>query len=153
MGFNIRLMTNNSADNVADKNFTTVTTLEGGTLRDDCSITKPTIRITASVGDIQKTNYFYIPQFERYYFLTDCVSVRNGVWDITGKTDVLTTAWDKSNLKQCNGIIKKSEKKWNLFLNDGSFKVYQNPIITAHKFPIGFTTQSFILAVAGSRST
>lgn len=150
MSFNIRLMTNNSADNVAEKDFTTIDTLTG-TLRGETSITTPTIRIDYS-GALQNVNYFYIPQFQRYYFITDITSVRENIWDISGRCDVLTTAWKLDDLKKCKGITKKQEKNWNLNLNDGSFKVYQNPIVTTHKFMNGFSTQSFILAVAGSRS-
>lgn len=150
MSFNIRLMTNNSADNVAEKNFTTVDTLTG-TLRNETSITNPTVRIEYS-GALQNVNYFYIPQFQRYYFVTDIRSIRTDIWEISGRCDVLTTAWNLDDLKKCKGITKKQENQWNLNLNDGSFKVYQNPIVTTHKFPTGFTTQSFILAVAGSRN-
>ena len=150
MSFNIRLMTNNSADNVAEKDFTTIDTLTG-TLKGDTSITNPTIRINYD-GALQDVNYFYIPQFQRYYFITDIKSVRSGIWDISGHCDVLTTAWKLSSLKQCMGITRKSQKNWNLDINDGSIKVYQNPLVTTELFPSGFNTFNYVLAVAGGRS-
>lgn len=150
MSFNIRLMTNNSADNVAEKDFTTIDTLTG-TLKGDTSITNPTIRINYD-GALQDVNYFYIPQFQRYYFITDIRSVRAGIWDISGHCDVLTTAWKLSSLKQCMGITRKSQKNWNLDINDGSIKVYQNPLVTTELFPSGFSTFNYVLAVAGGRS-
>lgn len=152
MSFNIRLMVNNSASIVADKDFTTVDTLTG-TLRNETSVTNPTIRIEADVNTIAECNYFYIPQFHRYYFLTDTVSIRNGLVEISGHTDVLTTAFKLGNLSECVGITKKQENKWNLYLNDGSFKVYQNPIVTTELFPSGFNTFQYVLAVAGSAQT
>lgn len=143
-------MTNNRADNVAEKDFTTIDTLTG-TLKGETSITNPTIRINYD-GALQNVNYFYIPQFQRYYFITDIKSVRSGIWDISGRCDVLTTAWKLSSLKQCMGITRKSQKNWNLDINDGSIKVYQNPLVTTELFPSGFNTFNYVLAVAGGRS-
>lgn len=151
MSFNIRLMLNKSADNVADKDFETIDTLTG-TLKEETSITNPSIRINYT-GALQNVNYFYIPQFQRYYFVTDIRSVRTNIWEISGHCDVLTTALKLSSLSDCMGITKKQENKNNLYLNDGSFRVYQNPIVTTKLFPSGFNTFSYVLAVAGGRST
>lgn len=151
MSFNIRLMTNNSADNVADKDFTTIDTLTG-TLRAETSITDPSI-IIEYAGALQDVNYFYIPQFQRYYFITDIRAIRAGLWEIIGHCDVLTTALKLSNLANCIGVTKKQENKNNLYLNDGTFRVYQDPIVTTKLFPSGFSTFNYVLAVAGGRST
>lgn len=152
MSFNIRLMKNNSATNVADKDFTTIDTLTG-TLRNETSVTNPSIRIEADVNTIAECNYFYIPQFHRYYFMTDIRSIRNDLVEIQGHCDVLTTAFKLGTLSSCMGITKRQQKEWNLNINDGYFKVYQDPIITTELFPSGFNTFNYILAVAGSRST
>ena len=149
MSFNIRLMINNSASNVADKDFTTLDTLTG-TLRNETSVTDPTIRIEANVNDIAECNYFYIPQFHRYYFATDIRSVRNGIVEINGHTDVLTTALKLGSLSDCMGITKRQQNNWNLNINDGIFKVYQDPVITTELLPSGFSSYSYVLAVAGS---
>ncbi len=149
MSFNIRIMRNNSASIVADKDFTTIDTLTG-TLRNETSVTNPTIRIEADINTIAESNYFYIPQFHRYYFMTDIRSIRNGIVEISGHCDVLTTEFLLGDLKKCMGIVKKQENQWNLYLNDGSFKVYQDPIVTTELFPNGFTTFQYVLAVAGS---
>ena len=153
MSFNIRLMLNKSADNVADKDkdFESIELLSGR-LREETSITNPTILIEYA-GALQNVNYFYIPQFQRYYFVTDIVSKRNNMWEISGHCDVLTTAFKLSNLSDCEGITKKQENKNNLYLNDGSFRVYQDTIVTTKLFPNGFNTFSYVLAVAGGRST
>lgn len=152
MSFNIRLMVNNSASNVADKDFTTLDTLTG-VLRNETSVTNPSIRIEADVNDIAECNYFYIPQFHRYYFVTDIRSIRNGLVEISGHTDVLTTALKLGSLTDCMGITKRQEQEWNLDINDGFFKVYQNPIVTTELFPQGFNSFSYVLAVAGSEQT
>ena len=152
MSFNIRLILNNSALNVADKDFTTIDTLTGN-LRNETSVTNPTIIIESNVNDIAECNYFYIPQFHRYYFVTDIRSIRNGLVEISGHCDVLTTAFKLGTLTDCMGITKRQQTDWNLDINDGYFKVYQNPIVTTELFPQGFNTFSYVLAVAGSEQT
>lgn len=149
MSFNIRLMTNNSASNVADKHTKTIDLLSG-VLRNETSIIDPTIRIEAPINDIAQCNYFYIPQFNRYYFVTDIRSLRAGLSEISGHCDVLTTAFKNGNLKDCEGITKRQQNKWNLNINDGFFKVYQDPVVTTELFPSGFNSFSYVLAVAGS---
>ena len=151
MSFNIRLMLNNSADNVADKDFTTVDTLTG-TMRNETSITDPVIRIEFE-GAIPKFNYFYIPQFFRYYFLKDIRLLRNNIFEMSGHCDVLTTAFKLDALTNCNGIVKKQENLNNLLLNDGTFRVYQNPQVVTQLFPNGFNTFNYVLAVAGARTS
>lgn len=151
MSFNIRLQTNNSADNVADKNLDSIELLSG-VLKGESSIITPTILIEYA-GALQNVNYFYIPQFQRYYFLTDIKSVRANLWEISGRCDVLTTAWKLSDLKNCRCITRKQQSKNNLLLNDGSFKVYQDPVITTELFPSGFNAFSYVLAVAGSEQS
>lgn len=151
MSFNIRLILNNSAGIVADKDFTTVDTLTG-TMRNETSITDPVIRCEFS-GTVPKFNYFYIPQFYRYYFLKDFRLLRDNIYEMTGHCDVLTTALKLDNLTGCSGIVKKQETNNNLLLNDGSFRVYQNPQVVTQVFPQGFNTFNYVLAVAGARTS
>lgn len=53
-------------------------------------------------------------------------------------------------IRNNTAIIKRQQEQWNLYLNDGSLKCYQDPIILTKAFPSGFTTQEFVLAVAGA---
>lgn len=57
------------------------------TLKDNCSFIEPVLRIKALT--IPTFNYF---KFEdRYYWLTNLVSLANNLWEIHGKVDPLTT--------------------------------------------------------------
>lgn len=118
-----------------------------GNLRSECSITDPVILIQADAETFAGINYMYIPAFERYYFINDVRSVRNGFVEINAHVDVLMSF--ANAIKNCDGIVKRQANKWNLYLNDGSLKCYQNPLILTKAFPSGFTTQEFVLAVAG----
>lgn len=139
------LYQNTSAPNYVNKNLTVVEELTG-TLREPTSIVDPVITIErpSPVG----FNYVQIPEFNRYYYVTGVSSVSNGLVSISLHCDVLMTYAD--GIKSCNAIIKRQENKFNLYLDDGIFKAYQN---TKHKiiaFPNGFTEYSYILALASN---
>lgn len=139
---------NNSSEvNKIGKALTELTSLEG-TLRQGTSILNPVVRINRALSvEEMKSNYLYIPEFERYYFITNIESVRNNIWDISASVDVLETY--KLQILENTCVIARQENLWNMYLNDGQFKVYQNPNIVTKTFPSGFSTQSFVLAVSG----
>lgn len=145
MSFNIELKTNFSDDNVLDKIISPVATVTG-TLKRSTSILQPVIEISGSVP--VNANYMYIPEFVRYYYIDDIVSTGNNRYEISAHVDVLKTY--ASEIRACTAIVARQESQWNLYVDDGSFKVYQNPMLTIKKFPSGFNTQEFVLAVAGS---
>lgn len=142
----IVLKTNASEAIRLDKELTTVSTLTGS-LREGTSITDPTVLIEADLDDLGAVNYFEITDFGRKYFVTGMTSVRNGLVQISGHVDVLSSF--KAQIRENKAIIARQEKDWNLYVNDGSFRVYQNPLVLTKKFPSGFTTTEFVLAIAG----
>lgn len=147
MSFNIVLQTNNSDDIVIDKSITDIATVTG-TLKNDTSIINPTIMVQGDLSSYVSCNYMSIPTFNRCYFITDIRSIRAGLFEISGRVDVISTY--KNVIRANSGIVKRQENKWNLYLNDGVFRVYQNPYVLTKEFPSGFSTQEFVLAVAGS---
>ena len=86
--------------------------------------------------------------FGRSYFVNNITSVRNGVFEISAHVDVLSSF--KTQIRGNAAIIRRQENKWNLYLNDGVFKVYQNPMVLTKEFPNGFSAPEFVLAVAGN---
>ena len=52
-------------------------------------------------------NYAYIPEFERYYFVTNIVNVRNNLWEVHFHVDVLQTYWN--DYKYSPSVISRSE--------------------------------------------
>lgn len=145
MSLTINLMTNLSDENVLSKNLTTLSTVTG-TLRDRCSILNPIILIEGALPT--NCNYFQIEEFNRYYYIKDVVSVRNNLFEISGHVDVLKTY--ESQIRACTGIVLRQKEKYNLYLDDGVFKTYQNPTFRLEVFDSGFTDWNFVLAVAGS---
>ena len=143
---NITIQRNESDDRAFNKNITTVADLTGY-LRDDSSVIDPVILVEGGISTLAGSNYMTISEFGRSYFITNMESVRNNLVRVTGHVDVLTTY--KDAILANSGIIRRQENLWNLYLDDGSFKVYNNPIVLTRAFPSGFSTMSFILAVAG----
>ena len=143
---NIKIQRNESDDRAFNKSITDIANLSGY-LRDDSSVIDPVIMVEGSISTIAGCNYMSIAEFGRSYFITNMESVRNNLVRVTGHVDVLTTY--KDAILANSGIIRRQENLWNLYLDDGSFKVYNNPIVLTRAFPSGFSTMSFILAVAG----
>lgn len=145
MSFSIDLQTNTSPKNQLTKSVTPIATVQG-TLKSGTSIINPVIVMQ---GVIPITfNYMTISSFGRSYFVTDIKSLRNDIFEISGHCDVLSSF--ATQIRSNTGIVYRQENQWNLYLNDGVFKVYQNELITTHNFPTGFAaTPEFVLAVAG----
>lgn len=76
-----------------------------GTLKQETSIIKPSVIIEAS--NLSGYNYMYIAEFGRYYFITDIVAVRNGLWRINATVDVLMSF--KSAIESCPIILANTE--------------------------------------------
>lgn len=145
--FDVVLMTNSSPRNYLDKSLSTVATVTG-VLRDESNIVNPSILVEMSTTPAN-VNYLYVAEFGRYYFVNDITSVRNGLWRFDCTSDPLTSF--KSQIRGCTGIIKRAESSdaFNVMLDDGSFKAYNNPVVITKEFPSGFTTKNYVLAVAG----
>lgn len=143
----IILYQNNSENNAVNKNLTELTTLTG-TLREQSSIIDPVINISGIDAYIGSMNYAYIPEFNRYYFINNIESVKNGLWRVSFHVDVLFSY--RERIKTNHAIIERNEIEYDLKLNDGLFKTQQNPRIAQFPFPSGFNTWNFVLAIAGN---
>lgn len=101
---NIRLCTNSSEKNKINKNISTGITLSG-TLRNNSNVVNPSIVINIDNPTIY--NYAYIPEFNRYYFITEYISLRTGIWQINLKSDVLMSF--KDPILSSKVLINKTE--------------------------------------------
>lgn len=146
MAFTVVLQRNDSEPNRINKIVSDIMSLSG-TLKNRTSIIDPIIIIECDLTEVTECNYMTIDLFNRKYFVNNITSVNSKLVEFSCHVDVLSTFAD--SIKLNSAIIKKQENLWNLYLNDGSFKVYQNPNVLTRPFPSGFTTQEFVLAVAG----
>lgn len=147
MAFTVALQSNSSPKNQLDKSVSGVLSVNG-TLKEGTSVIDPVILVQAPLSTLVNANYMTISAFGRSYFITDIRSIRNDLVEISGHVDVLSTY--AAGIRGNNAIIYRQENDWNLYLDDGSFQIYQNPSVLTRPFPSGFSTLEFVLAVAGS---
>ena len=153
MSLQIKLYTNESENNVIYKDLTDIITVSGN-FRGNISLINPVVTFqwdtTTDFSDYADCNYIYISEFKRYYFVTHLGVLEGNIIELTCHVDVLMSF---SNAILANkAIIARQENVWNLYLDDGSFKVYNNPDIVTKAFPSGFNTLQYVLAVAGGGS-
>ena len=121
-----------------------------GFLKQATSVINPII--TIEIENPSQFNYCHIPQFPRYYFINDMINVRNNLWEIHMKVDVLESF--KTQIKANKAIVEKSEQKAssNDYFNDGStFYHDSREYNEIAMFQRGFdTSPSYILITAGA---
>ena len=142
----IILYKNSSEPNTINKTITNPLTLSGA-LREESSIYNPKFRICSN-SNLAQYNYCYIPEFARYYFISEIVIERNGVWNISAKCDVLESF--KNNILGIECVIERQENDFNLYFSDPEWKVYETQQIVTRDFPEGFDNiGTFYLTASG----
>lgn len=142
----VTFYTNESPPNVMNKSITQLSS-STGTFRTQSSITDPVITVQGTLP--VSANYMRITEFNRYYYITNIIAVQYDMFVVHGHTDVLMSF--KDSIKNSPAIIARQENQYNLYLDDGIFKSYQNPHIKRKKFPNSpFGTFTYCLAIAGN---
>lgn len=145
---NIIIYQSLSESNVVNKQLTELANANG-TLREETSIIDPVILFEDNSNGFTLANYIYIPDFNRYYFINDITSVRNGLWQISCHVDVLMS-W-KNYFLNLSGIVARQENLYNLYLNDDKFLVNSNRQFVTKAFPNRVTEGGlcYVMTVAG----
>lgn len=69
------------------------------------------------LAEVLAANYMRIPDFNRYYFIRDIVSVNKNLWLIRcERSDVLMSF--KPRILTLHGIVARNEKKFNAYIDD-----------------------------------
>lgn len=148
----IILYNNLSEDNKLNKNIVKIIKLEGA-LREASSLTNPSILIELNpsnfdsyVADdnrrlvvfngikitwesfiydyIISANYVYIPDFNRYYFINDIISIRNNMWRLNMHVDVLMSY--KKEIGKTYALVSRNEFVYNKLLEDNKISYQSN---------------------------
>lgn len=143
---NIILYVNNSEKNKIGKNLTNDFSLSG-TLRDATNIINPVILL--ELNEIGNYNYCYIPNFNRYYFITDITVIRTGLFAISLMVDVLESF--KTNIKNLSVILLNTQNVGtNNYLSSQVFRNNVKSKTDIINFPNGLNDSGeFILITAG----
>ncbi len=118
-----------------------------GQLTNESSVINPVILVTTDTN-IATYNYAYIPDFGRYYYINNIVSVRNGLWRIELRVDVLMTY--KAQIRANTGMIDRLEQTEQPYIADGRYTFDSYNEYYVQKFSKGLSKNlQYILVVAG----
>lgn len=149
MSFTITFGQNQSENNRLDKSIANTFSYDG-VLKNDSEIISPTIIVQGNPSLFASCNYMEITAFDRKYFIQGMRILSANIVEIDGRCDVLSSYADA--IRQNTAIVLKQENKWNLYLNDGTFSVYQNEVTITKRVGTGalpFGNYNYVLAVAG----
>lgn len=120
-----------------------------GVLKDETSVLDPVFEVESD-SSLANCNYVWIEEFNRYYYVTNIISVTDKLWRLTCHVDVLMTY--KPQIKAHGAIVSRQQNLFNLYLPDGeTFKVEQGSLVVQKEFPNGFTAgESFVLVACGA---
>ena len=141
--------TNKSDDRKVDKNLTEISTSSVTYYKSNTNIMDPTITVDM-FANFQKCNYVYLEDFQRYYFIRSItVSQQRIIIDL--HIDVLKTYG--SQIRGQRAIVKRQQdrKKANFYLDDEKYKALEYSRIQCKAFPSGFTSNAFVLTIAGGQ--
>ena len=108
--FKLELYNNTSEDNRVDKtNYLTKVGELAGVLREESSLVE--MSLTLELEELPLFNYVYIEQLNRYYYVTDIVSVKYKLWEISLSVDVLMSY--KNALLSCSAFVDRNENSYD----------------------------------------
>ena len=113
------------------------------------NIVRPSLKLSSGLIG-QSVNYLYIADLERYYYIRNW-SMENGHIRIDCEVDVLMSF--KNAIKDQNVIVSRNEKLFNMYLEDGKFKVQDRTSVRTVVFPSGFMGHNIVLGVVGKNTT
>lgn len=148
---NVTFYKNNSSDNTINKSLTMTYGTVACTVKEPISVLNPVVILGYSEY-IEKSNYMYIEEFGRYYYITDIKPLTGGRIQISGRVDVLMS--NKKEILNLECIIDKQESSGtnysDKYLDDGSFVTECRTFNSIINFPQGFNDNGeFILITAG----
>lgn len=83
----------------------------------DCSVSNPTLLLDYDRSIIVDNNYFYIPEWNSYYFMNhDIKAISGGRMIVSGYEDVLMSNADE--ILNLNAYVVRSQSNRNKYLND-----------------------------------
>ena len=147
----IKLYYTSSENNQLSKELTLTRTLIG-TLRNESDIVHP--RVLLEAASLNDSNYAYISEFNRYYYIREIESIRNGIWLVTFETDPLMSF--KNNIKQLNVILAETENTGidNYLSDDRVWIAKVKDKTSIIQFPSGLLANGeYILITSGGVTT
>lgn len=138
--FSIKAYHNYSENIKIGKTMTLVAEYQGS-LKEDCSILKPSVIL--QIDSFPTFNYIYIPTFNRYYFVVGITSIKNGLWQIDCTVDVLETY--ATDIKSNIALLERQEFVYNQYLPDPLMEAENTTLVQTLEFGMPFRSCGAIL--------
>ena len=140
----IYLYNQSSDKNVLNKNIGSATLITG-TIKDESNLVNPEIILSRNVTSA--FNYIYIPDFNRYYYVTDKIMEHQRTI-VQCHVDVLMSF--KNQIKNMNIIAERASNRFNLYQVDNELPLKNYKTVTTIAFNNGFSdTNSYVLVSSG----
>ena len=144
---NIKLYRNESNNNVLNKKITLINEYNI-LLKDNVDVYRPIIKIKTEL--LNKCNYVFIQDFNRYYYVVNKRSINIEIIELTLECDVLMSF--REHILNLKCIIDKQENinLGNKYYDDNSLISLSKEFIESYNFNNGFNENGeFILITAG----
>ena len=138
----------NTTDEVKkiNKTLTALGDIEG-TAKEPLTVQEATEVLVTKSNNVDNANYCFIPEFQRYYYISKKEVIRNGLIKLTLVCDVLMSF--KSSLLNLKVVAERSESNYSSYLVDSAKSSYNFPMVLTRQFPNGFGGLNYYLTVAG----
>lgn len=115
----------------------------------DCSLMNPVLTLAADVSSLAGFNYAYIQDYGKYYFIASPpTAVGYNRAEIELEEDVLMTY--ASQILNLQGIIKRSQSNWDMYLVDEKQKQEAHTGVVLKKWNYTFEPEkSTVLGICG----
>ena len=115
---------------VAQKHLTSVGSFEGD-FRATADVLRPTLIIQAEIPT--SANYVYIPDFHRYYYISDRREITKDLTEFSLYVDVRKSFYN--NLLSDTGIVARNTNNYNMYLADNKIPISAHKALSIQKFP------------------
>lgn len=126
---NIQFFNNKSKDLVADKVLTPLLSTQGD-FRATVDALQPTVMVEGTIP--AGANYAYIPDFGRFYYVTDRDYITKDLCNLSLKTDVRKSF--ATQLYAARGIVQRNTQLYDMYLNDPKIPVGAHKALAIKKF-------------------
>lgn len=109
-------------------------------LKHDVSIINPVLAVQENYDSYVNFNYFYIPKFKRYYYITN-VDFSNNIAYINGTVDVLASY--RVDILNSTQYIIRSQSYWNGNILDSLYPTDSKPTYKTVDFTSPFMTSAY----------
>lgn len=122
-------------------------------LKSSTNFMSPVFTVSSiNMAALTSSNYCYIPDFKRYYFINDWVSINKDIIEVHCDVDVLYTYRDA--IGDCEGIMERSQGNGEPYINDDMLleKASKNirTVVFSNPDASAYTNVSLILVTANT---